>query len=88
METPEKESESEVSNRLAIELYLHCGMCLEEIPEGISPQEWASLEVGWTGLGIQVWCKRHECNVVNIDFEGHQHPAEMTRFVPKLEAVK
>lgn len=77
-----------VDNRLAIRMYLHCVICLEEIPDGMSPQEWTSLEVGWTKEGLQVWCKRHECNVVHIDFEGHQHPADDTRHVPqKLKVV-
>ena len=60
-----------------IVMFLHCGRCLAEKPEGTSPREWASLEVGWTQLGIQVWCKRHECNVLNVDFEGKKHPANV-----------
>ena len=78
----------EISNGLAIEQYLHCGKCLDEIPDGLSPQEWASLEVGWTVLGLQVWCNRHNCNVVNIDFEGHEHPADMTAIDRQLRVVK
>jgi hypothetical protein len=59
---------------LSIQLYFHCRKCLEEKPEGMSPQEWSSLEIGYTALGIQVWCKRHNINVVHVDFEGVQHP--------------
>lgn len=61
--------------------YLHCGQCLNEFKEGAestighSPQSYASYEFGWTEAGLQVWCKRHDCNVVHIDFEGQQHPA-------------
>ena len=55
--------------------YLHCKKCIEELPDGQSPQSWASLEVGWTEVGLQVWCKRHGENVIHIDFEGEQHPA-------------
>ncbi len=45
--------------------YLHCAKCLAEKPKNQSPREWASLEVGMTAEGaIQVWCKRHELNVV------------------------
>ena len=58
-----------------IEMFFHCGRCLEGVPRGVSPREWAQLEVGWTKEGIQVWCKRHELNVMHIDFEGQQHPA-------------
>jgi len=38
-----------------------------------------SVQVGWTKEGIQDWCKRHDCNMIHIDFEGKQHPADLTR---------
>ena len=60
-----------------IKMYFHCKKCLEERPAHLSPQEWASNEVGFTVLGLQVWCKRHNVNVVHIDFEGHKHPANL-----------
>jgi len=59
----------------SIGLYFHCSQCLAKKPKGISPREWASLEVGWTKLGFQVWCKRCEVNIVHVDFEGVKHPA-------------
>lgn len=64
-----------ISAKLSIISYLHCAKCLSELPEGKSPREWANNEVGFTKLGIQIWCKRHEINVVHINFEGQQHPA-------------
>lgn len=60
-----------------INSFFHCRQCLDEKPSNFSPREWASLEVGFTKLGVQVWCKRHECNIVHIDFERLRHPAEM-----------
>jgi len=60
-----------------IQMYLHCRKCLEVMPEGESPQSWARTQAGFTPLGLQVWCVRHDINVVNIDFEGQTHPAEM-----------
>ena len=42
---------------------------------GMSPREYASLEVGFTKEGLQIWCKRHEVNVMHIDFQGQRHPA-------------
>lgn len=60
-------------------MYLHCGLCLDEIPEGISPMDWSKSQVGWTKEGLQVWCNRHECNVMHIDFEGYKHPAATGR---------
>ena len=68
------------TNELSIVLYLHCKRCLEgELSQNI--------EVGWTELGLQVWCKNHEINIVHIDFEGQSHPANVTRNKPKLKAV-
>lgn len=58
-----------------IEQFCHCNKCLEELPHGTSPREWSQLEVGFSAFGLQVWCKRHECNVVHIHFEGQKHPA-------------
>ena len=55
--------------------FLHCRQCLLEMPDGYSPQTWSQLEIGWTRLGIQVWCRRHESNILHMDFEGHKHPA-------------
>lgn len=52
--------------------FFHCRQCLGELPEGVSPREWAQLEVGWTKLGFQVWCRRHEINVIHTDFRGQK----------------
>lgn len=71
--------EREISGHNEIEQYLHCGKCFEEWKHttGISPQEYQDMSVGWTVLGIQVWCNRHECNVMHVDFERHKHPANV-----------
>jgi len=68
-----------ISNKNEIEMYLHCGLCLDEKPEDISPMEYQRIQVGWTVQGLQVWCTRHEANILHIDFEGVQHPANTTR---------
>lgn len=59
----------------SISMYMHCRRCLEEFPSGESPSSYARLEVGWTAIGLQVRCVRHDLNVVHIDFEGRTHPA-------------
>lgn len=69
---------SEISNKLSIRAYLHCGKCLDELPNGESPASYARLSVGWTREGLQVWCCRHEANCLHVDFEGHKHPANVT----------
>jgi hypothetical protein len=69
-------------NRLQIVMYFHCKLCLDERPPGTSPRDWAALEAGWTKKGLQIWCKRHEVNVIHIDFEGVKHIADTTRAKP------
>ena len=68
-----------IPNTNQIELFLHCKKCIQEKPKDISPSDYQSIEVGWTKLGLQAWCTRHDCNVMHIDFEGMQHPANLTR---------
>lgn len=58
-----------------IKRYFQCAKCIKELPPGVSPQEWARFNVGFTPQGIQVWCVRHNCNVAHCDFEGEKHPA-------------
>lgn len=75
----------DIGNDNEIEMYMHCGLCLEEIKamwdQGIeiSPQEYARVQAGWTRQGIQVWCNRHEVNVMHMDFQGNKHPANTSR---------
>lgn len=52
--------------------FMHCKKCVEELPKGESPKNYARLSAGWTKLGIQIWCVRHEMNVVHIDFMGQK----------------
>jgi hypothetical protein len=59
-----------------IGLFVHCAQCIRERPPGISPADWMALELGWTEIGLQVWCRRHQRNVMHIDFEDAQHPAQ------------
>ena len=85
-----------IPNTNEIQLYLHCGLCLEELQSGTwtqrvgsysawgfgpapSPQEYVRVQAGWTPLGLQVWCTRHDVNIVHIDFEGVKHAANDTR---------
>lgn len=68
-----------IPSDLSITSYMHCRLCLEELPEGVSPMDFSRTQAGFTSLGIQVWCNRHNCNVVHIDFEGVRHPANTSR---------
>ncbi len=69
-----------------IKLYFHCKECMENIPEDLPLCEYQTedlplceyqnISCGWTANGLQVWCNRHEKNIIHIDFEGHQFKAK------------
>lgn len=48
-----------------IHTYMHCGLCLDQK----QPQK---IEAGFTRLGLQVWCARHQVNVIHFHFEGRE----------------
>jgi hypothetical protein len=62
-----------VTNKIA--MFLHCKKCLDELPGDQSPRDYATIEAGWTKIGLQLWCKRHDKNILHVDFEGQKHPA-------------
>ncbi len=53
--------------------FFHCALCIEELPEDMSPSEYQITEAGWTIEGFQVWCLRHDANIIHMDFEGQKH---------------
>lgn len=69
----------EFGNKLGILQYIHCRLCFEELPRGKSMEDYSRYSIGMTKQGFQVWCRRHDCNVLHIDLQGHKHPADMTR---------
>lgn len=69
---------SDIPNTKEIRMFMHCAQCIKaNLPQNI--------EAGWTTLGFQVWCRNHDCNIVHVDFEGVQHSANTTLFVPPTE---
>lgn len=76
----------EILNTNEIVSHFQCELCAAEKPPDVTPRDWASFNVGWTLLGIQVWCTRHDVNVIHIDFEGQKHPSNTTRnILPSAE---
>lgn len=71
-----------ISNSASIHRFAHCHRCLDELPPDHSPAEWARLNVGFTEIGLQVWCVRHELNVLHIDFQGARHPVNDSAPLP------
>ena len=61
-----------------------CAKCEEEFLNGLtdssSLQDYTELDVGFTDTGIQVWCRRHDANVVHVDFEGRKLRADFRCF--------
>ena len=78
---------TKISNLNCIEAFLHCGLCIDEFKahehRGKSPETLQNISVGWTKQGFQVWCNRHQVNMLHVDFEGQTHPANSTRKEPK-----
>ena len=47
--------------------YAHCRKGLAEIPKNQSPAEFARTQIGiHTDGRLQVWCRRHDCNIAII----------------------
>jgi hypothetical protein len=72
-----------IPNTNKIGMFLHCGLCLDEWKagkaSGQSPGSYQRVNVGYTQQGIQVWCTRHDCNVIHIDFAGQNFHANDSR---------
>ena len=47
--------------------YIHCAKCMDERPDNVSPKEYGNYEIGFTEMGIEVWCKRHDELVTYIN---------------------
>ena len=69
--------------------HIVCSKCEIEFMKGEtggrSLQEYSMLDVGFTKIGLQVWCRRHNVNVVHIDFDGNRLEADFRCLEPKLQ---
>lgn len=78
-----------------IRAFYNCGLCVMEFKRlraaddpsvrNMSPSEYMQQEVGSTAYGFQVWCRRHQVNVIHADFEGKKIAANM-HVTPSPEA--
>ena len=63
-----------------IEQNIICSKCETEFLLGStdsrSLQDYSRLDIGLTSIGVQVWCRRHDVNVVHIDFAGQKPTAD------------
>lgn len=63
-------TKSKIPNQ--IHMFFHCANCMSDKPSGITPRDYLDVEVGWTKKGLQVWCKRCEMSVIDIDLLGQK----------------
>tara|TARA_Y100000992_G_C21020970_1_gene375719 strand:+ start:234 stop:542 length:309 start_codon:yes stop_codon:yes gene_type:complete len=51
-----------------------CVKCSDEYLGGFSDaktlQDYSRIDVGFTNLGLQIWCQRHQVNICHINFDG------------------
>ncbi len=70
----------------AIREPLVCNACHAEFSAGQtdarSLRDYTVLDIGFTDMGLQVWCRRHERNVCHIDFEGRRPQADFRCLEP------
>ena len=78
-------TERDIPNTNEIKMYLHCAICLKERPHDQSPKDWSRVQAGWTELGLQVWCTRHDANMLHVDFDGTQMRANTPRALTSEE---
>lgn len=79
-----------IPNTNSIIQYLHCGQCIKDIKEKViplSPQQYAKTEVGFSELGIQIWCLRHNLNIAHIDFGGQKLRANTSALYSETAAA-
>jgi hypothetical protein len=68
-----------------ITAYLRCSQCDDDIFRRSSstivpsPREYGRMECGFTRDGFQVWCLRHDINIIHIDFDGEDVTVDITR---------
>jgi len=72
-----------------IEQPIVCSRCADDVTEGragsLSMAEYMRFDVGFSAKGLQVWCRRHEANVVHIDFEGRSLPTDFRCIMRRSE---
>ena len=66
--------------KYSINSHIVCNECIKELStlssSDINLKNFVKFEVGFTNLGIQIWCIRHNINVCHIDFDNNQLSAD------------
>lgn len=68
------------SDRYSIIEVIECPLCEKDGSGWIR-----DIKVGWTKVGIQVYCQIHRCNIMHMDFEGERHPKVISELPKKID---
>ena len=64
-----------------------CAACMDEFSKGLSDaaslRDFMRMDIGFTTRGLQVWCQRHDRNIVEINFDGQMPEADFRSLIPK-----
>lgn len=65
-------TQQNLPNTFEIKHVLECKRCAESCPAGTSLSDWTRVVVGLTSYGLQVWCARHNANIMHVDFRNQR----------------
>lgn len=75
---------SDIPNSKQIHTYFYCSQCLNEaVAKGEAPLDYQRIAFGLTPMGLQLWCCRHNMNVMHVDFGGRDMRANVTATRPE-----
>ena len=64
----------------SIENPIVCAKCESEFRvdkrNHLSLQDYVKIDVGFTKIGIQIWCQRHDINICHVDFDNNKLMAD------------
>lgn len=65
-----------------IEVYFHCGNCVDDRPVGESPKEWGRTQTGMLPNGrLRVWCNRCDIPVATLTLSDGEKEMLMNHFM-------
>jgi len=78
--------------KLSIYAYMRCAKCLDLWKAGAFPgqamKDATDLSFGVTQAGFQLWCNRHNCNVLHLDLLGQKVEARTSTIEAQPEGDK
>ena len=66
--------------KYSINSHIVCNECIKELStlpsSDVNLKNFVKFEVGFTKLGIQIWCIRHNINVCHVNFDNNELSAD------------